>query len=349
MLLPLLLTGCVLVSGPQDALKAARAAFAAKDLAAFEQAVDLEGVAPGLVKLCGAASLRQDYVARQFEPPHPLNELVTRLGKPWLMSALEENGDGLAQQLREQWGELDPFESCPSVSFGEPGLRAVWASRESGLLETPVHVQGLDTTVIVEVREVGEGWRVTGLDVDAALAAHEALLQEKARAQAQARVKQLDAQHPENWAALRAYLMRNPEARELQQAYDDAARPFTAAPTPLAVTDVSFGQAGFLGMKRVVKPAVHNVSGREVSAYRLRITFLGDQGEPVVSTSGEEAIIAAVTAPVAVDRVDRSGEVLTRPLEWPTLAQAQAVPVEVTYADGGVWVHPAVEAGIWSR
>ena len=119
--------------------------------------------------------------------------------------------------------------------------------------------------------------------------------------------------------------------------------------TPIAVTGVHIAQEGFLKMKRVVRPGVRNTSGREVSGYRLRVSFLGDQGEPVISPAGEEAVVVAVSAYLPPDAGDASGQVITRPIEWPTLAQAQAVPVEVSYADGEVWVHPAVEAGIWTR
>ncbi|MCA9885797.1 MAG: hypothetical protein KC708_22620 [Anaerolineae bacterium] len=349
MLLALLLPGCTLLSGPQDALLQAREAVATRDLAAFEQAVDLDAVAPGIVKLCGAANLRKDYVDQQFQPPHPLGELIERMGKPWLMSMLAANGEGLAQEIREQWAELEPAEACPGVHFGEPSFRAAWTARDSGLLELPLEMQGVATSVVLDVKPVGEGWRITGLDADAALAAHEAELKARARKAAQARAKELDAKHPENWAALRAYLLRNPEEAEIQATYEAAAEPFLAAQAPLAVTGVHIAQEGFLKMKRVVRPGVRNTSGREVSGYRLRVSFLGDQGEPVISTAGEEAVVVAVSAYLPPDAGDASGQVITRPIEWPTLAQAQAVPVEVSYADGEVWVHPAVEAGIWTR
>ncbi|MCB9765825.1 MAG: hypothetical protein H6739_38980 [Alphaproteobacteria bacterium] len=343
----ILLTGCTLVDGPHTALQQAQLAFANRDLAAFERAVDLEAVAPAVARLCGTVRVREDFVERQFQTPHPLADLARTVGEPWLEALVEQSGPAMAQQVREDFGTLDLQELCEGVALQEPGVRAVWRGRQTGQMPLPVTIYDKPYTLDAWFSQVDGAWKLTGLDASPAVTAYTDTLKAQAAEQARLLARDLGPDHPERWRMLRAYLERNPDDTATQKAYDDAAAPFVSATPPLGVEGVQVELAGLLGMKREVSARVRNPTERAVAAYAVRFTFFDDQGEPTRATDGDEAMTARVSASIPPGGVDRGAQVLAGGLRWPRLAQGQGTVVEVTWANGERWVHPAVEAGVW--
>lgn len=344
----LLLTGCALFDRPEPTLQKANQAWIDRDLQTFEALVDLDAVAPQALEGCARLSALRGWGDRQFQPRSGWTELGMALEEGMVEGIVELGAPEVAQAAREDFGNQKLEEMCPALAPGDMGELEVHRYDGGADVDVPLLVHGEGTHVVVKMQHLDSGWRVTGLDFDAAEEEYKALQEARAAARAEERMDQLDDKLTRTtWLELEAYVANHPDspvAKRLRERVD----PLLDAPVPVSVQEAWLQERRLPGF-RDAKVRLANTSGQPTRTITVRFEMQDSAGRALRTVDGEDGLTGILNQPLAGGDQASFGVPGAGILLFPDATQVKATPIAVTYKDGSTWTHPAVTEGLWAR
>lgn len=331
------LAGC---SGPAGALERAEEAHAVGDLAAFERAVDVDVVIPQLFSACADLLSHADLDNEQFTHGTPSTTLI-RLVEQSVFAAVEEQA---TETFRSSFAEITGRDCLDAE------LLTVWVTRidrDHARAELTVEIDGVDVRWSVALKRIDGSWKVVSLDPLQSASTYSVAQLRRAEERALTLSEQLaTTRSTDDWAAVRNYLGRHPDAESIAANYDEALAPLLKADPPLDVVDAHLFKPGGLFRLKHTFAKVHNPTPKGVDGFKIRLHYSDAMGTPIRASTGQEALVTEVHRPVPAHATQtltaRSGG-----WSWPGATRAEGVVIEITYEDGSTWTHPAVDAGAW--
>ena len=340
----LTLVACGLLDDPRSALQQAETAWTSGDLEAFEAVVDVDAVAPVAAASCLQLVDMAELDDRQFQNGGVLSDLGRALSSALVIDVASQAGETAAANFRAGFGtrELE----CPNVMILDRRPTVVSRGDGSAIVGVAVLIEEHEARVDLTLRRE-ESWRIVGLETASALVSYRDWQLDRAQERALVLSSGLSAKPgPDQWAAVRSYLRNHPEASAVKSKYDATHEPLVGAVAPLTVQRAWFEPGrGLFGVRRA-RAEVLNPTGQAALGFTVRHTFSTVMGEPVLSTGGRESLQTSFGELGSGEAVALRGDKAGR-LTWPA-DSTEAVVVQVRWADGSTWTHPAVEAGAWS-
>ena len=347
-MLILVFSACSLFDRPELALKKANDAWAAGDLAAFEELVDLDAVAVQAVEGCLRLSVLDGWSERQFQPRSGWTQLGIVLEESLVQGVVELGGPEIAEQARQDFGMKSMEEVCPAFAPGDPSDMVVHRYEGGADVDVPLLLYGEGVHAVVKMQRLDSGWKVTGLSFDAAEEQYKELQETRAQARARQLLDQLSADFDRSiWLELEAYAEHHPEdpvGVQLRALVD----PLVNAETPVVATEAWLQDRRLPGF-RDAKARIENRSGLQVSRVTVRFELQDSAGRSLRHVDGEDALTGTLTTSLGSGDQAVFGVPGAGVLFFPDASRVQATPIAVVYEDGATWTHPAVEKGLWTR
>lgn len=331
-------------SDPSVALVEVQKALNSSDLAAFDAVVDVDTVIPEIAHTCDELALRKLQQGSDFQPRGAWVNVLPQLGV-----TLTDDPDAkqhTIDQFRTDFPHL-PTDRCPALGVKWEAA-AITAHDDTHATATlPVAYAGHHGAWTFDLERRPDGWHVAHAHGGGLLTAWDTEEAAATQARGQSLVLGLaDGGTPDQWEAARCYLAAHPEASRLAAVFAATLDPLEAQGGPLVVTDAGFFRPNGIFRNRHAQARVTNPTGRYADRVVVRFSFTDIDGRSATSGSGARDLVVA-TGPIPPSGVAQA-TVRAGGMAWPDATSVRADVVEVTWADGTVWRHPAVDAGAWS-
>ena len=164
------LLACSLVDRPTVALREAHSALQVGNLEAFEQRVDMETVVPQAAEGCTRVTLLEDWAERSKRPNQELRSLIRSAGTGLLSGLTDAAAPQLVADARAGFGDKTLQELCPAIHQGDVAGIRTETDGDNGTAWLPIRAWGVETELQADLVRGEQGWRVTSLDFDPAIA-----------------------------------------------------------------------------------------------------------------------------------------------------------------------------------
>lgn len=347
-------SGC---SGPETSLKKAKDALEKKDIASFEEVVDLESVVPSVVQACMSLAKVETTANEVFEKQTTWGQVGKGLGEMLGEAFVGKLTDKLVLDIRNNFGsakltKLDGLKGCGGMTLGLPENIKFETAGKTSRAKIPVIIgEGKASTVALRLEDQGDqGWVIKALELGEALQAFEDYQKERVRKQAAELEKQLkDESDPMAFRKLSIYLSNvsddDPDVTRQREVLREAEAKLRTAKAPILVEKAAYLKQRWSEYASVT---VKNPTEREVAEYVVRIKFFDKTGEMIGGSLDKAALMGRDSDGVKPGKT-KTGTWSVNSFTWPTdkIRKAEAKVAVVKFMDGEEWTHPAAAAGLW--
>ena len=346
-------TGC---SGPESSLKKAKRALEDKDIATFEEVVDLQSLVPSVVQACASLQKIESTANEMFEKKTTWGELGKGIGEMLGEALVSKMTDQLVLRIRNEFGsieieKLEGLQGCGDITLGSLDGIVFETAGKTSRAKIPVLIGEGKSTVALRLEDQGDrGWVIKALELGDVLEVYREHQKQRVEAEAVKLAAQVEADTDLlAFKKLRTYLENASHGSDVVEQQRAVLRATEArirgATAPLTVEKASYWRSDW---SRYATVQVRNPGAREVAEYVVRIEFLDKTGEIIGGSFNNNALMGRDSDGVKPGKT-RTGTCSVNQFTWPTdkIRTAEAKVAYVKFIDGEEWTHPAAAAGLW--
>jgi hypothetical protein len=341
------LAGCSLLAKQDVAqtVQAANTAMEDGDLAAFERLVDVDNVIPEVANTCAELQLARHADDAPFRRTSALEALGKEVGLALIAETMDQpqTRADLADDFRRRFPHL-PDQACPAL-FAESAKPTVAIIDDThATVSLPLTLDDFSSAWVLDLTKTDD-WRITGVRGNVLRRDYARHQQAKAKGRARELVAELsDGGDPADWQALRAYVANQPDDLDVVEGHEALMVPLLQATPPVTIEDAKFHRPPGLFRVRQAVVGVNNPTRQTASEVRLRVTMEDAYGN-VANGAASDHLAQSLSnlSPGATQWASSPAGAMA----WPGASAVRAQVVEVRWADGSSWTHPAAAAGAW--